>query len=150
MVGEKPDTVNTGKFSLKQAVCMTVILGLSQISYNWTIRVSCKRSHPHGIGEQRMHIAHVTQYPVNDMSLPLYKLLHSWSIHTIMDVWLDTKQLAFLSVTSGVLHDGTGSTGNHPFSYKGEVLKDTEQKNFHKGIHTQSSKNTGSSMLHVW
>jgi hypothetical protein len=34
----------------------------------------------------------------------------STSSYTIMDVCLDTKQLAFLPVTPGVLHDGTGST----------------------------------------
>ena len=40
MVSESIGIVNIGNYPAKR-VCMTVIRGLSQISYDWTIRVSC-------------------------------------------------------------------------------------------------------------
>jgi hypothetical protein len=46
MVGAGTDIVQTGNYPTKQEVYMTVILELSQISYNWILRVSwgCKSS----------------------------------------------------------------------------------------------------------
>ena len=41
MVSASTVIVQRGHYPTKQEVCMTVILGLSQISYDWTLRVSC-------------------------------------------------------------------------------------------------------------
>jgi hypothetical protein len=41
MVGATTDLAQIANYSAKQNVCMTVILGLSQISYYLTLRVSC-------------------------------------------------------------------------------------------------------------
>ncbi len=45
MFGASTEIVKIGLLH-KQAVCMTMILGISQIAYNWTLRVSrgCKSS----------------------------------------------------------------------------------------------------------
>ncbi len=74
MVGASTDVVQIGNYPTKQEVCMTMILGLSQISYDWTIRVSCGRKSSSWLRRaKKQQKVHVTQESVNDISLSLDK-----------------------------------------------------------------------------
>jgi len=75
MVSESIGIVNIN-YPAKR-VCMTVIHGLSQISYDWTIRVHADGSHQPDFGEQhkdsKLYMSQTEQS--NDINLPLHKHL---------------------------------------------------------------------------
>jgi glucan phosphoethanolaminetransferase (alkaline phosphatase superfamily) len=82
---------------------MTVIRGLSQISYDWTIRVHADGSHHPDFGEQykdsKLYMSQTEQS--KDINLPLHKHLRLCFIHTIMYVEHVTNQLEFLPAQPG-------------------------------------------------
>ena len=82
---------------------MTVILGLSQISYDWTFRVSCGWKSSLWLRREKNTANVITSHKEteSDISLPLHKHLCLWNIHTSMGVWHVTPQLEFLPVTPG-------------------------------------------------
>ncbi len=60
MVGASTDIVQIGNYPAKQEVCMTVILGLSQIHTIGHSGSHMDISHHHGLGEQNKQQKDVT------------------------------------------------------------------------------------------